>query len=149
MKNQQNQMHLHHMAQKNQSVSKPLACPCGKGKYASCCEQFHIGQALAPTAEALMRSRYSAYALGLSEYVLYTWHSTTRPARLDLQQELTQGRWLGLAVNQHSPQGDKAEVEFVARYKPKLGPASRLHERSRFVRENGQWFYVDGDLFET
>lgn len=95
-----------------------------------------------------MRSRYSAYALGLSEYVQRTWHASTRPAGLDLQQELSNGKWLGLTVKQHSPQGDKAEVEFMARYKPKAGPASRLHERSRFVRENGQWFYVDGDVFD-
>jgi len=96
-----------------------------------------------------MRSRYSAYALGLSDYVLSTWHASTRPKQLDLQEELAQGKWLGLSVKGHWPQGDKAEVEFVARYKPSIGPASRLHERSRFVLENGQWFYVDGDLFST
>ncbi|MCR2746855.1 YchJ family protein [Limnobacter parvus] len=137
------------MAQKNQLASQPLACPCGKGKYTTCCENFHAGREVACTAEALMRSRYSAYALGLSEYVQRTWHTTTRPAQLlDLQQELSNGKWLGLSVKAHSQQGDNAEVEFVARYKPKAGPASRLHELSRFARENGHWFYVDGDLFE-
>ena len=138
-------MLVRHMAQKNHASS----CPCGKGLYATCCEPFHTGQVAAPTAEALMRSRYSAYALGLSDYVQRTWHSSTRPAQLDLQQDIAQGKWLGLTVKSHHTQGDKAEVEFIARYKPSAGPASRLHERSRFVKEEGAWFYVDGDLFDT
>lgn len=133
------------MTQKNPAGS----CPCGKGLYATCCERFHSDQAAAPTAEALMRSRYSAYALGLGVYVQRTWHSSTRPAQLDLQQENAQGKWLGLTVKNHITEGDKAEVEFIARYKPNAGPASRLHERSRFVREKGAWFYVDGDLFDA
>lgn len=133
------------MAQKNPVSS----CPCGKGLYVTCCGLFHAAQAAAPTAEALMRSRYSAYALGLSDYVQRTWHSSTRPAQLDLQQDIAQGKWLGLTVKSQHTQGDKAEVEFIARYKPSAGPASRLHERSRFVKEEGAWFYVDGDLFDT
>ncbi|WP_341236615.1 YchJ family metal-binding protein [uncultured Limnobacter sp.] len=145
MKNLHSSPALPYMVQKNKS----LLCPCGKGSYASCCEPFHINVALPPTAEALMRSRYSAYAMGLSDYVLSTWHASTRPNQLDLQQELAQGQWLGLNVKGHWPQGKHAEVEFVARYKPHSGPASRLHERSRFVQENGQWFYVDGDLFSS
>lgn len=133
------------MPQKNPVSS----CPCGRGLYATCCGPFHAAQAAAPTAEALMRSRYSAYALGLSDYVQRTWHSSTRPAQLDLQQDITQGKWLGLTVKSQHTQGDKAEVEFIARYKPSAGPASRLHERSRFVKEEGTWFYVDGDLFDA
>jgi SEC-C motif domain protein len=133
------------MPQKNPVSS----CPCGRGLYATCCGPFHAAQAAAPTAEALMRSRYSAYALGLSDYVQRTWHSSTRPAQLDLQQDIAQGKWLGLTVKSHHAQGDKAEVEFIARYKPSAGPASRLHERSRFVKEEGTWFYVDGDLFDA
>ncbi|WP_348676544.1 YchJ family protein [uncultured Limnobacter sp.] len=131
------------MVQKN----KIQPCPCGNGVYQACCQPFHLHTGLAPTAEALMRSRYSAYALGLSDYVLSTWHISTRPKQLDLQQELAQGKWLGLNVKGHWPLGNKAEVEFVARYKPNNGPASRRHERSRFVQENGHWYYVDGDLF--
>lgn len=138
-------MLMRHMVQKNTATS----CPCGKGLYANCCEPFHTGQAAAPTAEALMRSRYSAYTLGLSDYVQRTWHSSTRPAQLDLQQDHAQGKWLGLTVKNYNIQGDKAEVEFIARYKPNASPASRLHERSRFVKEQGAWFYVDGDLFEV
>ena len=94
-----------------------------------------------------MRSRYSAYALGLTAYVLASWHASTRPGQLDLQAEQAQGKWLGLSLKGHWPNGARAEVEFVARYKPNSGPANRLHERSRFVLENGQWYYVDGDLF--
>lgn len=133
------------MVQKNKSS----ACPCGLGVYAKCCEPFHTGQALAPTAEALMRSRYSAYALGLSNYVQATWHSSTRPAQLDLQAEIAQGKWLGLTVKNHVPEVERAQVEFVARYKSNAGPATRLHELSRFVRENGRWYYIDGELFES
>ncbi|WP_275271596.1 YchJ family protein [Limnobacter sp. P1] len=143
MKNLLGSSLLPHMVQKN----KTQPCPCGNGVYQACCQPFHLHAMLAPTAEALMRSRYSAYALGLSDYVLSTWHISTRPKHLDLQQELAQGKWLGVNVKGHWPQGSKAEVEFVARYKPNNGPASRLHERSRFVQENGHWYYVDGDLF--
>jgi SEC-C motif-containing protein len=139
------------MVQKNKLLpphgSYSAPCPCGKSAYPACCQPFHLQLQAAPTAEALMRSRYSAYALGLSSYVLSTWHESTRPNQLDLQGELALGKWLGLSVKGHWPQGNKAEVEFVARYKPNQGPASRLHERSRFVLENGHWYYVDGDIF--
>ena len=92
-----------------------------------------------------MRSRYVAFALGLEAYLLDTWHSTTRPASLDLDKE-PKPRWLGLSIKRHEPQDDAhALVEFVARYKID-GRAYRLHETSRFVRENGRWFYVDGDI---
>lgn len=91
-----------------------------------------------------MRSRYSAYVLKLEPYLLATWHASTRPAALDLADDNC--RWLGLAVKRYSPQGeDVAEVEFVARYKVG-GRAFRLHEVSRFVREGGRWYYVDGEF---
>lgn len=94
-----------------------------------------------------MRSRYSAYVLGLADYLLQTWHPSTRPATLDLEPGL---RWLGLQVwpQAKAPTtapADTATVRFVARSKLG-GRAHRLAETSRFVRENGQWFYVDGDL---
>jgi SEC-C motif-containing protein len=105
------------------------------------------GVSSAPTAEALMRSRYVAYAIGRASYLLDTWHSTTRPATLDLSQEPIPN-CIGLAVKQHSLHGsDDTVVEFVARYKI-AGRAYRLHETSRFIRENGRWFYVDGDIAE-
>lgn len=120
-------------------------CPCGGQSYNRCCAPYHQG-APAPTAEALMRSRYSAYVLKLEPYLLATWHPDTRPASLDLAQDDT--RWLGLAIKRHvADSATSAIVEFVARYKID-GRAHRLHEISRFVREDGQWFYVDGTFPE-
>jgi len=87
-----------------------------------------------------MRSRYSAYVLGLGEYVLQSWHGSTRPVAMDLSEPT---RWLGLKVIRHEPlDATHALVEFVARYKVN-GRAFRLHEISRFVLEHGHWFYVD------
>ncbi len=91
-----------------------------------------------------MRSRYSAYVLKLEEYLLATWHSTTRPSELDLDADST--KWLGLEVKRHAVQdATHATVEFVARYRI-AGRGHRLHELSRFVREDGRWYYVDGDM---
>ena len=124
----------------------PETCPCGTGRtYADCCGRWHAGPGhlAAPDAEALMRSRYSAYVRGLTDYLLATWHPDTRPAMLSTEPGL---RWLGLEVRRHRPLGDdRAEVEFVARSKLG-GRAHRLHETSRFARLDGRWLYVDGDL---
>ena len=95
-----------------------------------------------------MRSRYSAYVLRLEPYLLATWHAGTRPAALDLSDD-TNTRWLGLEVIRHEASGsDSASVEFVARYRI-AGRAHRLHECSRFLRENGRWYYLDGDIREA
>ena len=89
-----------------------------------------------------MRSRYSAYVLGLADYVLDTWHPRTRPPVIEPDPPAL--RWLGLEVRRHVPQGeDHATVEFVARSKLG-GRAHRLHETSRFERVAGRWYYVDG-----
>lgn len=88
-----------------------------------------------------MRSRYSAYVLGLEGYLLATWHPSTRPPALDLASE-PQPKWLGLEVKVQTEAGDRATVEFVARYRVG-GRAQRLHEISRFVREDGGWYYLD------
>jgi SEC-C motif domain protein len=93
-----------------------------------------------------MRSRYSAYVLRLEAYLLASWHASTRPASLDLAAETPPPKWLGLKVLRHESQGDAAVVEFVAKFKLGGGSAQRLHEISRFVREDARWFYVDGDL---
>ncbi len=131
------------------SQAKPIgpadACPCGGGAYARCCGPFHAGEAVPATAEQLMRSRYSAYVLGLDDYLLATWHPQTRPAAQDLQGD--EARWLGLDLRSAQEQGDAATVEFVARYKI-AGRAHRLHESSRFLREDGRWFYLDGTFPE-
>ena len=92
-----------------------------------------------------MRSRYSAYVLGLEPYLLATWHASTRPAALHLAEDAGT-KWLGLEVRRHQTQdASHATVEFVARYRI-AGRGQRLHETSRFVREDGRWFYVDGDV---
>ena len=91
-----------------------------------------------------MRSRYSAFVLGRRDYLLATWHVSTRPADIAFEPAI---KWLGLEVRSHRElDADHAEVEFVARCQ-EGGRATRLHERSRFVREQGRWWYVDGDQF--
>jgi len=118
-------------------------CPCGsRQSYERCCQRWHDGE-LPPDAEALMRSRYTAYVLKLEDYLLNTWHPRTRPLELDLA--ASPRRWLGLKVLRHEPVTDgTATVEFIARYKAG-GLAHELHETSRFVRENGRWLYIDGE----
>ena len=125
-------------------------CPCRQAEdalpYTACCGRYHAGplHLLAPTAEALMRSRYSAFVLGHIDYLLATWHPSTRP--LSLAPEPAGVKWLGLEVRQHQVQdADHATIAFVARSKL-AGRAQRLVETSRFVREDGRWFYVDGDV---
>ncbi|MBK1655890.1 YchJ family protein [Allochromatium vinosum] len=121
-------------------------CPCGSGRpFDDCCDPHLSGRTIPPTAEALMRSRYSAFATGQADYLLATWHPTTRPATLTLEPGL---RWLGLKIlgTEAGGEGDQEGwVTFVARSKFQ-GRAQRLQERSRFVREHGRWFYVDGEL---
>jgi SEC-C motif-containing protein len=91
-----------------------------------------------------MRSRYVGYTLRREEYLLATWHVSKRPPLLGLQAD-GHTKWLGLQVKRHVADGENASVEFVARFKVGGYRAERLHEVSRFVRENGQWFYVDGE----
>jgi SEC-C motif-containing protein len=96
---------------------------------------------MAPDAEALMRSRYCAYVRGRTDYLLDTWHPSTRPAAIEPDPPGL--RWLGLEVRRCAVQdASHASVEFVARSKLG-GRAHRLHETSRFVREGGRWFYLD------
>ena len=91
-----------------------------------------------------MRSRYSAYGLGLLDYLLATWHASSSPGDL----ELPPVKWLGLEVRYAQAAGDAGVVEFVARCK-EGGRAQRLHETSRFVREDGRWYYIDGQMTES
>jgi len=122
------------------------SCLCGSGKAtANCCMPYFEDANPAPTAEVLMRSRYVAYGLGLEPYLLATWHATTRPVSLDFDKDPPLN-WIDLTIKRHELQGeDRAIVEFIARYKTN-GRAHRLHETSRFVREEGRWFYIDGDI---
>ncbi len=90
-----------------------------------------------------MRSRYSAFVFERADYLLATWHTSHRPPTIEFDPGV---KWLGLDVRQHRLLDDShAEVEFVARQKSPGSPAVRLHERSRFVRDAGRWYYVDGD----
>jgi SEC-C motif-containing protein len=126
-----------------------LACPCGrtdaKGRalpLAQCCGRWLAGEP-APDPPSLMRSRYTAFVLEDAAYLLATWHPATRPSELPFEPGL---RWLGLQVLAQATTGpDTAEVEFVARSR-RDGRGQRLHERSRFVREDGRWYYRDGDI---
>jgi SEC-C motif-containing protein len=95
----------------------------------------------APTAEALMRSRYSAYVVGLIDYLLATWHPSMSPGEL----ELSPVKWLGLDVIRAEASGEAGIVEFVARCRVN-GRAQRMHETSRFVRQDGRWYYIDGQV---
>ena len=94
-----------------------------------------------------MRSRYTAFALRDASYLLASWHASTRPATLVLDDTPAQ-KWIGLQIRaQETPDADHATVEFVARYRVG-GRAQRLHETSRFVREGEYWFYVNGDIHD-
>ncbi|MDX8386199.1 MAG: YchJ family metal-binding protein [Gallionella sp.] len=131
-------------------MAELMPCPCGSSiVFVDCCELYIVGGIAAPTAEALMRSRYTAYTLRREDYLLATWHVSTRPTQLGFADEMLNdisGKWLGLEVKKFELQDSShATVEFVARYKVG-GRAHRLHELSSFVCENGKWFYVDGDM---
>ena len=136
-------------------AATPPDCPCGppdaRGRplaWGACCGRYVDDWACpAPDAERLMRSRYSAFVRQRADYLLATWHPRTRPAALDFEPGT---QWLGLQVRAHHATDEAhAQVEFVARSRLH-GRATRLHERSRFVREAtdgiARWYYVDGDM---
>ncbi|MAK55767.1 MAG: hypothetical protein CML17_07990 [Pusillimonas sp.] len=129
--------------------TQPDSCPCGNNaSYEACCKRWHHGSERlnAPDAPTLMRSRYTAFVLNELAYLLETWHPDTRPTHLEPNAPGV--KWLGLQLRNHTQQDTThATVEFVARSRLN-GQANRLHEVSRFIRENGQWFYVDGDFVQ-
>ncbi|MEZ5850655.1 MAG: YchJ family metal-binding protein [Hyphomicrobiaceae bacterium] len=123
-----------------------MRCPCRKKSetttYDACCAPYHRGARPAPTAEALMRSRYAAFAMGNADYLMATWHPSTRPATL----ALTPGQaWIALRVIATRTDGERATVRFNARSRIG-GQGHVLEETSRFVREDGRWYYVDGEI---
>ena len=125
-------------------------CPCGSGDlFGACCGPVLRGQRRAPTAEALMRSRYTAFAVRDLEHLLRSWHPSTAPAREELAASLAEEvRWLRLEIHGTEAGGpfeDAGVVDFSAISK---GPGGRSvqRERSRFVREDGTWLYLDGEL---
>ena len=127
-------------------MAEPLACPCGTGKpYAACCGTIHDGRRPAATAVALMRSRYAAFALGLSEYLWRTWHPSTRPATVDLDDDLV---WTGLVIEDSTggqPWDDAGTVRFTASWTSGRRSGT-LRETSRFAFLDGAWVYVDGSI---
>ncbi|GAA3388562.1 YchJ family protein [Streptomyces roseoviridis] len=123
-------------------------CPCGLTvAYGACCGRFHAGPATAPTAELLMRSRYSAFVVRDEAYLLRTWAPETRPDEVDFDPAM---RWAGLEIEET---GDgtvfhrHGTVTFRARFTHD-GKPGELHERSRFARHEGSWVYVDGEFLD-
>lgn len=119
-------------------------CPCRRGEpFDACCGPILAGDKPAPTAETLMRSRYTAYVVGDVDYLLRSWHPSTRPADLELDADQ---RWLFLEIVGTQRGGlfdDNGTVEFIAHYKLD-GTRDAMHELSTFVRVDGAWVYLDG-----
>ena len=122
-------------------------CFCGSGDpFDQCCQPVISGQRAAQSAEQLMRSRYSAYVLEDADYLLRSWHPDTRPASLGVTASGLSGSGLTVCARHQGEPGDlHGRVEFIARYQQQ-GKTGAVHEISRFVFEQGQWLYVDGDL---
>ncbi|MFD5779283.1 YchJ family protein [Streptomyces sp. NPDC126933] len=130
------------------AVTAASPCPCGlPAMYGACCGRFHAGTATPPTAELLMRSRYSAFAVRDEPYLLRTWDPATRPSGAAPDPVM---RWTGLEIldaTDGSPFHTTGTVTFRARFTQR-GERGALHERSRFARHEGAWVYVDGDFLE-
>ena len=127
--------------------TRPEQCPCGGGPYAECCGPFHAGRAEAPTAAALMRSRYSAFALGLADYLWRTWHPRTRPAPEELAHVVGDTTWTRLDLLDVSGGSERAQqgvVEFIAHFRDGRRRGS-MRERSRFERRGSRWLYLDAE----
>jgi len=125
-------------------VTSAADCPCGSGiSYTGCCQPLHQGLAAA-SPEALMRSRYTAFYQGLADYLLKTWHSSTRPVSLDLNNS---PQWTTLQVLSSSDNGASGQVHFRAIYR--AGKEwGYLEEQSDFLREEGHWYYLSGNTSE-
>lgn len=122
-------------------VSTSVNCPCGSGAaFTACCQPYHQG-ATVPTPEALMRSRYTAFALNSRDYLLATWHASTRPTQLSPDPDT---QWKALTIVAAPPANERqGTVHFLAYFREQ----NRWHvleENSRFVFEDGRWWYVDG-----
>jgi SEC-C motif-containing protein len=122
------------------TIADSARCPCLSGSpYGECCAPYHRGEALAPTAERLMRSRYSAFAVGDAAYLLTSWHPSTRPTTLELDDDV---RWYRLDILGRSA-GGVLDIEGVVEFSARFKPGGEVRERSRFVREDGRWLYVE------
>ncbi|MBA3014331.1 MAG: SEC-C domain-containing protein [Proteobacteria bacterium] len=127
-------------------INNITICPCNSGvPYSLCCEPLLIGDRIAATAEVLMRSRYTAYVVGDVDYLFRSWHPSTRPVDIDAA---TIPEWQGLHIVR-IVKGLEADNEGVVEFKATFLSQQnifQLHEVSRFVKEEGHWFYVDGDI---
>lgn len=119
-----------------------VSCPCGSGySLERCCGRYHQGE-LAPTPDALMRSRYSAFVLGISDYLLATWHAATRPTQLAID---TDTKWKKLEIISAEPtHGDSGEVHFRAYFRERQ-QWHVLEEKSQFIYINDRWQYASGE----
>ena len=124
-------------------------CPCNSGlSYSSCCKPLIAGNSHAITAEALMRSRYTAHVVKDVNYLLKTWHSSTKPGTIV---SATIPDWYGLHIVR-TEAGDESDNHGVVEFKAKVLHKRKiwnLHEVSRFVKESNQWFYLDGDVLQA
>ena len=131
---------------KYSNKTKAILCPCSSGHaLVDCCLPYIEQVIAAPTAEALMRSRYSAFVLLNEDYLRYSWHPDTCPKNIHLNEN---AQWLGLKIKNTlagEVNDDSGEVEFVARNKVN-GKARRLHENSQFKRFEGRWVYLNGEI---
>ncbi|HJF14047.1 MAG TPA: SEC-C domain-containing protein [Enteractinococcus helveticum] len=130
------------------TISQDDPCPCGTERlFQHCCQPLLTGAAAPETAEALMRSRYTAFVVGDDAYLAASWHSATRPEDPSAPTGID---WRRLRIRDTvagGPTDQTGEVEFVAHFRSAQGTRDFLHERSRFAREAGRWVYVDGELF--
>lgn len=120
-------------------------CPCGNPSYANCCQPYLEGKAQPADAVSLMRSRYTAYVLENEEYLRSTWAKENRPSGTIIEKKQPT-KWVSLKILNHQEHEDRATVEFIASYKIN-GRMQKLHEISRFVKEDSQWVYFDGTFF--
>lgn len=125
--------------------NKVPACPCSGSSFQECCAPYLESGVPAPTALALMRSRYSAFVMGNEDYLRDTWLAKNRPSGRIIEKK-DPVKWVGLKIIHYQELGDRATVEFIASYK-RNGRMMKLHENSLFIRENGHWYYVDGTFF--
>jgi SEC-C motif-containing protein len=123
-------------------------CPCLSGEqYSDCCGRFHRGEVEAPTAEQLMRSRYSAFVVHDAGYLLRTWHPDTRPVELELDPEMDWRRLDIVSTSRGGPLDSEGTVEFKAHFRHD-GDRGVHHEGSRFLRVDRRWYYLDAALLK-
>jgi SEC-C motif-containing protein len=127
------------------------SCPCGSGRaYDACCEPYITGAKTAPTAEALMRSRYAAYVEHAIDYIVETCEQGEKE-RIDVNETRSwseRSKWLGLKIistEKGSPEDTEGAVEFEALYETD-GLKETHHERARFIKQNGRWLYSEGTV---